>query len=139
MRPWALALLAAGSIWICQAQVADQVFVILQRARQQAGAPLLLRDPALDSLARSRAKEVASRPPDERMAGHDGIIRFLRARGGEQALRAWERLDLSRGEDLPARAIAGRWQRSTAAWRRALAADGCIFFTQIFAANEEAP
>ncbi len=121
MRLRTLALVAAGAIPCALGQISDQVFEQLAAARTRLGAPRLERDPALDALARSRAEELAARPPDRRLAGRESITRTLAARGDRRVLQAWERLDLSRGATEPARHFFRRWQRSPGAWRRALA------------------
>lgn len=101
-------------------EVAGGILRQLDAAREEAGAPPLRRDPALEEAAARRAREVASRPEGRRFAYDEPIDTYVREAGLRRFARAAQYVSTQGGyEDAVESAIAN-WRAYEDGWRIAL-------------------
>ncbi len=92
----------------------EQIHRKLTAAREQAGRNGLERRDDLDEVARSRAREIAARPPESRLRGATPIEHILEE-NGVLYCRAVERLILLKNIE-PVSGVMEKWQGQSDAW-----------------------
>lgn len=104
-----------------RAALEDALFRLVQASRDRAGAPALVREAALDRLARDEARALAARPHRERLDRMDAPLGDLLRDAGIRGYRsAFLHRDLQRGYAQPAEQFHASWRGYAPAWTQAM-------------------
>ena len=132
--------------------VADRVVDELQKERAAASLPPLERRPALDSIARDRARTIAALPHAERLDYDAPIGDVLREAGVPPFQSASAHVDLVRGYKKPEVGFIKSWREYPGSWDHVLdaeytgigaaslrAEDGFVIFVSVLVADMHIP
>jgi len=115
-----LALPATGA-GVAADDVADRVLDALQRAREAAAAPVLVRRVELDAVAGERAERIAGLPHAERLKDQTPLAADLRRSGVVWYRSLATHTEMVRGYEHPEDGLVASWRGVASAWKKAIA------------------